>query len=294
VVQQSHGSQQPLVLLVDGYNIIFRGFTSVPRSITSPEGIPVNGIYGLLGTLLRLIREYTPMYVAVAMDVPETPTFRHMVFPAYQGQRGPLGGEYAENFEWQVEQTKRVLDRIGIRWVAARGFEADDVIGTIAGRAAARNIRVLIVSTDRDLQQLVGPLVHVLIPGKSSVEIGPDEVRARLGISPEQVVDWKVIAGDPSDNVPGVVGIGNKTAVDLVERYGTWEEVYRHLADLSPRQRAALEAGRESAELFAKVVRINCDVDVNVGLEDLMVNIESLPDRAGSALRIVGLRSEES
>jgi len=274
--------------------MIFRAFTSVPRSITSPDGAPVNGVYGLIGTLLQLIRTQKPRYVAVAFDLPEIPTFRHHLFPAYQGQRGPLGGADSANFAWQVDRACEVLDLIGIRWLSARGFEADDVIGTLAVATASAGVRSLIVSTDRDLQQLVQPLVHVLIPGKVPIEIGPDEVRARLGISPDRIVDWKALAGDPSDNIPGVVGIGDKTAVTLVGLYGSWQGVYDNLDHLPVRQRAALTAGRSNAELFAKVVKINCDLDLAVNIEDLVIDAMALPGRAGSALRLAGLRPEDS
>jgi len=279
-----------MALLVDGHNIIFRAFSSVPRSITDPDGNPVNGVYGLIGTLLRLVRDRKPKYLAVAFDVPEVPTFRHHLFPPYQGQRGPLGGDAAENFAWQVEQAKHVLDHVGLKWLTAAGFEADDVIGTLARQAAEAGVASLIVSSDRDLQQLAQPLIRVLIPGKKPLEIGTEEVRERLGISPDRIVDWKVLAGDPSDNIPGVAGIGNTSAVALVETYGSWPAVYENLAHVPARQRAALEAGRSQAELFAEVVRIRDNLPLDIGLDDLEIDYARLPERAGDALRAVGLR----
>ena len=274
--------------------MIFRAFSSVPRSITSPEGNAVNGVYGLIGTLLRQIKDHKPSHVAVAFDLPEVPTYRHELFPQYQGQRGPLGGEHAENFAWQVERAKEVLTQMGLRWLAKPGFEADDVIGTLSVLTTASAIPALIVSSDRDLQQLSTNLVRVLIPGKKPVEIGPDEVKSRLGIPPERIVDWKVLAGDPSDNIPGVQGIGDKSAVALVERFGAWESVYDHLDEVSPRLRTALEAGRSQAELFSEVVRIRCDLDLGVGIEELAIADLELPDRAGTALRNAGLRAADA
>lgn len=281
-------------LLVDGHNMIFRAFTSVPRTITAPGGDPVNGVYGLVGTLLRLIRDYRPAYVAVAFDIPEVPTYRHKLFPAYQGQRGPLGGADAENFAWQVERAKEVLDLMHLKWLAMPGFEADDVLGTLASVLTAGAVSSLIVSTDRDLQQLVGPCVTVLIPGKQPVLVGPADVRTRLGVPPERIVDWKVLAGDPSDNIPGVPGIGNKSAMDLVQRFGSWMAVYDHLDQLPQRQRSALTAGRAGAEVFAEVVRIHCDLPLNCAAGDLRFDGGALPARPGDALRLAGLRPEES
>jgi DNA polymerase-1 len=135
--------------------------------------------------------------------------------------------------------------------------------------------------------------VRVLIPGKVPVEVGAGEVKARLGIAPERIVDWKVLAGDASDNIPGVVGIGNKSAIDLVEAYGGWETVYEKLDRLSPRQRTALERGRTNAELFAQVVKLRCDLELACELSHLEVDYQALPDRAGTALRETGLRPEE-
>jgi DNA polymerase I len=286
-------STPDLALLVDGHNMIFRAFTSVPRSITDPAGRPVNGVYGLMGTLLRLIRDRKPRFAAVAFDIPEIPTFRHKLFPAYQGQRGPLGGEEAENLAWQVEQAKRVLSHVGLKWLTAPGFEADDILGTLTVMASANGVESLIVTTDRDLQQLVRSAVRVLIPGKVPVEVGAGEVKARLGIAPERIVDWKVLAGDASDNIPGVGGIGNKSAIEMVEAFGPWETVYDNLDRLTPRQRTALERGRADAALFAQVVRLRCDLEMQCVLSDLEVDYGKLPDRAGTALREVGLRPDE-
>lgn len=286
-------SQHPLMLLVDGHNMIFRSFSSVPRSIVDPEGNPVNGVYGLLGTLLRLIRDRQPAYAAVAFDVPEVPTFRHKLFPAYQGQRGPLGGDAAENFAWQVEQAKRVLEHVGIVPLTAPGFEADDIVGTLAEQAVQAHVNALIVSTDRDLQQLVQAGVRVLIPGKKPLEIGPEEVQERLGISPDRVVEWKVLAGDSSDNIPGVGGIGDKTAISLLEQFGGVTAIYRNLDRVPTRWRAALKAGRERANLFSQVVPVKTDLPLRVGIEDLRIDYERLPQSAGAGLRRLGLRPPE-
>jgi len=294
LVDDDQGSKaRKLLLMLDGHNLLFRAFSSVPRSITDGEGRPVNGIYGLVGTLLMLIRDRRPSHVAVAFDIPVVPTFRHTLFPAYQGQRGSLGGVHAENFEWQISEAMRLLEHFDLHPLSAEGFEADDVLGSLTTLAGAGAVESLVVTTDRDLQQLVGPGVRVLIPGKKPMEIGPEEVVERLGVRPDQIVQWKVLAGDASDNIPGVTGIGDKSAVDLLRQYGTVEGIYEHLDDLPARQRKALEAGRADAELFEKVVRIRTDLDLKVSLGKLSISQASLPERAGDALRALGLRPEE-
>lgn len=285
-------SDRQRALLMDGHNLLFRAFSSVPRSITDSEDRPVNGIYGMIGTLLKLIRERRPQFVGVAFDVPEVPTFRHGLYPAYQGQRGPLGGVDAANFAWQIDGAKAVLTHIGIRWLTAPGYEADDILATLSAMASRKEVCTTIVTTDRDLQQLVRDEVTVLIPGKSSLEVDMAAVEARLGIPPNRIVDWKALAGDPSDNIPGVPGIGDKSAVDLVKKYGTCQGIYDHLDEIPTRQRNALEDGRQMAELFQEVVRLKRDLTLYCAIEDLRVDIDSLPDRAGTALQDAGLRPE--
>lgn len=290
----SDARQRRLLMLIDGHNILFRAFSSVPKSITDAESRPVNGVYGMVGTILKLIRDRHPEYVAVAFDIPAVPTFRHLLFPAYQGQRGPLGGADAENFAWQIEAAKLVLEQIGVRWRVSPGYEADDILATLAEVASRDGVNTIVVTTDRDLQQLVREDITVLIPGKVPLELNVADVEARLGIPPHHVADWKILAGDPSDNIPGVAGIGDKSAVDLVRRYGSWREVYDHLDKVSPRQRKALDNGRRDAELFSQVVALHRDLTLDMSLDELRVDASRLPNRAGDALREAGLRPEES
>ena len=200
-----------------------------------------------------LIRDQSPSHVAVAFDIPVVPTFRHKLFPAYQGHAG----------RWAA-LTRRISNG---RYRRPCGCSSTSICILFQQRALrpttcsvlttiprACDVESLVVTTDRDLQQLVGPGVRVLIPGKKPLEIGPEQVVERLGVRPDQIVHWKVLAGDASDNIPGVTGIGDKSAVDLLRQYGTVEGIYEHLDDLPGRQRKALEAGRADAELFEKVV----------------------------------------
>jgi DNA polymerase-1 len=271
----------PPVFLLDGHNLIFRSFTTLPRSIVDLEGQPVHAVYGLLGSILRLAREHGSEHFAVAFDVPEVPTFRHRLYPRYQGQRGPLGGEHADNFARQVDLAERLLPEIGVAALNAPGFEADDIIGTLAtdiGKTAGTST---IVSTDRDLLQLVGPRVAILPPAAGSEPItSAAQVEARLGVGPHGVTTFKALAGDASDNIPGVAGIGEKTAAALVRQYESLENLFAHLNELPARTSRALVAGREDAFLFRQVVTIVTTLELPVStwtLSRLQVDVDERP-----------------
>src|SRR5947209_9811463 len=206
-----------VALLLDAYNLLFRSFTSLPRSITDDDKRPINAIYGMLGYLARLSRELPVDHMLAAFDSPEVSTFRHQLYPAYQGHRGPLGGEHAAEFAYQVSIAQTVLPRLDVPAFSIPGYEADDVMGTLACRLSERGTRCVIVTTDRDLLQLVGPLIETMAPGNPPrFARNEEDVRARLGVAPSGVPSFKALAGDASDNIPGVRGIGAKTAASLV------------------------------------------------------------------------------
>lgn len=258
------------VLLLDGHNLLYRSFVSVPSAVVAHDGRPINGVYGLVSAVLRLARELAATHAVAAFDVPDTPTFRHELYPAYQGHRGPLGGEQADEFRRQTEIARAVLPVMGVPALRAPGFEADDIMATLALQLAARGERAVMVSTDRDLLQLVRPGVEVLVPGKAALVV-PDAVAvmARVGVPPHGVTTWKALAGDPSDNIPGVRGIGDKTAASLVNRYGSLEVLYEQLDDLPARTAALLREQRELAFLFRRVVTLVTDVEVGIVVEEI-------------------------
>jgi DNA polymerase I len=258
------------VLLLDGHNLLFRAFSSLPRSITGPSGRPINGVYGMLGAIIRLVRDLQPAGVVAAFDVPEVRTFRHELFPAYQGQRGPLGGEHAAEFKEQIELAQAVLPSVGIPALTHPGYEADDIIGTLADTLGQHGSQSIIVSTDRDLLQLVSPTTGVLVPGPTPVNIDSDEdVFERIGVPPSGVTTYKALAGDASDNIPGVAGIGSKTASSLVNQYGSLETVYDRLDELPTRTSNALKAGQDNAFLFRRVVTVVTDLNLEFKVGDL-------------------------
>lgn len=253
-----------VALLLDAYNLLFRSFTSLPRSITGEDDRPINAVYGMLGYLARLSRELDVDSMLAGFDSPDVPTFRHELYPAYQGHRGPLGGEHAEDFARQVRIAHDVLPKLDVPVFSRPGYEADDVLGTLARRLAEQGTKCVIVSTDRDLLQLVGPLIETMAPGNPPrFARSEDDVRARLGVGPSGVSSFKALAGDASDNIPGVRGIGTKTAASLVNEHGSLEALYEHLPALPARLRGLLDDGRGDAFLFRRVATVVTDLQLD-------------------------------
>jgi DNA polymerase-1 len=280
-----------LTLLLDGHNLLYRAFTSLPSSIVDVDGEPIHGLYGLLGTVLRLAGEYAPSHVVAAFDEPDTPTFRHRLYPSYQGQRGPLGGEHAPNFSRQIGLARSFLPRLGVPALTFPGYEADDVMGTLAVSLVKAGHEALIVSTDRDLLQLVRPGVGVITPSSPPVVATSEQhVVERLGVRPSDVTTWKALAGDPSDNIPGVAGIGVKTATDLVHQFGSLEAIYENIEALPKRRASALTAGRDDAFLFRQLVTVVTDLNLSLDIEGLPALAISPDAKAGNLLRHAGIR----
>jgi DNA polymerase-1 len=277
------------VLLLDGHNLLYRSFVSVPSAVVARDGRPINGVYGLVSAVLRLIRDMEATHAIAAFDVPDTLTFRHELYPAYQGHRGPLGGELADEFLRQTEIARAVLPVMNVPALRAPGFEADDIMATLALQLAARGERAILVSTDRDLLQLVRSGIEVLVPGKTAtLVVDAEAVMARVGVQPAGVTTWKALAGDPSDNIPGVRGVGDKTAASLVNRYGSLEGIYAELDELPARTGSLLRDQRELAFLFRRVVTLVTDVEVGMGVQDIPrveagddVRVRDVLERAG-------------
>ena len=280
------------ILLLDGYNLLFRSFASLPSSIRDADGRSINAVYGMLAAIVRMIRELDPSHIAAAFDEPETPTFRHRLYAAYQAQRGPLGGEQAEEFRRQVEVAMEALPRLGVPALSKPGYEADDVLGTLAVQVARSGNLAILVSTDRDLLQLVGPGVEVLPPGTKAIRVRDEAgVRARLGIPPHAVPTFKALAGDASDNIPGVRGIGSKTAIGLVDDYGDLDSIYENLERIPTRTSTALARDREAAYLFRDLATIVTDLPLPVNVENLPRPELDAGSRAGTLLTRLGYRS---
>ncbi len=235
------GKQRETVYLVDGTYTVFRSFFAIGR-LTAPDGTPTSGVYGFLGTVRKIVRERKPDYLGVAFDL-EGPTHRDEAYADYKAQRGAPPEELVPQFPLAMEAA-RVM---GWPVLTAEGFEADDVIATLARQARERGLDVVVVTSDKDLYQLVGDGIVVLNPAKDDRVLDPDGVEEVFGVRPEQVVDVLALMGDASDNVPGVPGIGAKTAKSLVRRYGSLAAVLERARDF----RALWEARERALSALA-------------------------------------------
>ncbi len=254
-------------LLVDGHHLFHRTYNALPRSIVGTDGAPIQGVYGFAGAFLRLARRFTPTHVCVPFDPPEPP-FRRALYPDYRTGRPRGTPEEVANFDRQVAQVGQILDYLGIQHPMAPGFEADDVMGTLATAAATVGLPVTIVSGDRDLLQMVGPLVEVFMPKGQEGEIyTPAVVMERWGVRPDQIIDVKALIGDASDRIPGVPGIGPKTAATLLTRHGTIDALYAALPSLPARQADLLRTHQERVYLNRRLVTIVTSVDVSTDME---------------------------
>ncbi|MGQ9557870.1 MAG: DNA polymerase I [Desulfurispora sp.] len=254
------------LLIIDGNSLAHRAFHAMPHLRTS-TGIPTGAVFGFTSMLIKLIREKKPAFLAVCMDKSRT-NFRHSRYAAYKANRR----ETPEELRPQFSLIKEVLDAMGIAILEQDNYEADDLIGTLAHLATARDIPCLILTGDRDTLQLVSPLVRVLLTQKGITrleEYTEETVLQKFGCLPVHLPDYKGLAGDSSDNIPGVPGIGDRTAVNLLRTYGSLEEILNHLEELPPRLANKLAGHAEDARLFRELARIDCRVPLAVQLEDL-------------------------
>ena len=221
------------ILLVDGHSIINRAFYGLP-DLTNSEGVHTGAVYGFLNILLRMLEEEKPSFLAVAFDV-HAPTFRHEMYADYKGTRHAMPAELRE----QVPLLQEMLKAMGIRIVTLPGFEADDIIGTLSRQSEQAGLDTVILSGDRDLLQLVSDHVSMRLPhtarGQTTMEnFGPSEVMEKYQVTPEQIVELKALMGDSSDNIPGLPGVGEKTATKLIVEYGTIENAHTHVDEIKP------------------------------------------------------------
>lgn len=255
-------NERPVFVVVDGYSLLYRAFFATPNLRTS-DGRPTNALYGFANMVLRLMDQYRPQAAAIAWDAPSA-TFRHENFADYKANRQ----ESPDDFKAQVGPVLEMIDALGIPLIEAHGFEADDVLGTLACRAANEGYTVYIVTGDTDTMQLVDDHVRVVTTQRGvseTTEYDADKVMERYGIRPDQVVDFKALKGDTSDNIPGVSGIGDKTASKLISEWGDLDNLYANLESVKPdRIRRLLEEGKDSAYLSRDLSRIECDIPLAV------------------------------
>lgn len=242
------------LLLIDGNGLLHRSFHALPPFKTK-AGLLTNAVYGFATMLFRAVADFAPTHVAVCFDT-KAPTFRKKIFKEYQKQRPKIKDELAQQFPL----TKEFLDQTHIPYFEKAGWEADDLIGTIVAKTTAPNNKVLILTGDRDIVQLVGDTVSVISPQKGLSEIklyNQNEVETKFGVSPDKIPDLKALMGDPSDNYKGAAGIGPKTAKELVSQFGSIEAIYQRIGDVkNQRVKDALVQNKENTLLSKKLATI--------------------------------------
>lgn len=260
------------LVLIDTANFFHRAFYAFPMQLTTADGAPINAVYGFAAILISLVEELAPTHLAAALESEKEPVFREIEFPDYKATRVPKPPEEQIAFDAQIPLLLRFLSTAKVPVFAAEGFEADDVIGTIAKRVISDPAtEVIIASNDRDLMQLIGGRIRFYLPavGKQKSKMyGEKEFFEEFGFPPEQLVDYKALRGDPSDNIPGVRGIGEKTGSELIRRYGTLENVYRNVLELKPAVVDKLQANKDNAALSKRLATIVTDVPIETSLEE--------------------------
>jgi len=256
------------LILIDGSSLAYRAYFALPEGIATREGFPTNAIYGLAQMLLKLVSEFEPAAIAVAWDAREK-TFRHEEFDGYKAQRPPMPDPLSR----QWPHLPGLMDAFGIPNLVKPGYEADDILGTLAEEAKRQGRGSLVVTGDRDALQIVDDDIWVVTTGRGVTDVKiytPAGVVERFGVTPAQIPDYIGLKGDTSDNIPGIPGVGEKTAAALVQQFGTVENLYEHLAEVGSDKRRALLAEHEAAARLSK--RLACMV-LDVPLDEDIVKM---------------------
>ena len=257
------------VILVDGNNLLFRSYYATAYTgniMRNSKGFPTNGLFGFVNMMNKIITEEDPKYIVVAFDIGKT--FRHLKYDAYKGGRA----ETPDDLKAQFPVAKKILDAMGVKYIEKEGYEADDIIGTFARMVDENDdYNALIVSSDKDLLQLISDEVSVkLLKTKDYIMMTPLSFYDIYGIKPIRMIDLKSLMGDASDNIPGVKGIGEKTALKLLQQYGTLEEVYENLSSISGALHNKLVEGKESAFMSKEMVTIDKHVPIVETFDDVI------------------------
>lgn len=252
------------LVLIDGHALAYRAYYALPDDLKTSRGELTNAVYGFTSMLLNVLRDESPTHIAVTFD--KGPTFRHDIYPEYKAHRTKMPDEMRS----QMDRVREVVQTLDMPIFEKEGYEADDLLGTLARKAEEQGIDTLIVTGDMDLLQLVDEHIQVLTSRwrfSDTVIYNIERVKERYdGLSPDQLLDYKALIGDKSDNIPGVYGVGEKTATKLIKKYGSLEQIYEHLDEISTRFRNRLEEGREEAFLSRRLAKIAYDVPVEFEL----------------------------
>ena len=259
------------IVLIDGHSILNRAFFGIP-DLTNGEGLHTNAVYGFINIMLKILDEEQPQYLTVAFDV-HAPTFRHKMYEAYKGTRKPM----AEELRQQVPLMKEMLHAMGVNVIEQEGLEADDLLGTLAKRAECQGLEVSIVSGDRDLLQLATEHTKIRIPktkrtGTEIEDYYAKDVLERYQVTPTQFIDVKALMGDTADNIPGVPGIGEKTATSLIVTYGSIENAYEHVEEIKPpRASTNLKEHYDMAQMSKTLATIETNAKIDYDIKNARV-----------------------
>ena len=249
--------------IIDGSSCLFRAFHAIPH-LSNSRGLPTNAIYGFAQTLRRIVRDHNPDYILVAFDA-RGPSYRHEIFEEYKAERAPM----PEELGVQIPYVKEITRAFGISLLEREGFEADDIIATLVQRLRGKDLRIVVVTGDKDMFQLVDGDVVIYDHAKNR-EYTAEDVKERFGVAPAYIADLIALAGDPSDNIPGVPGIGPKTAARLIEEFGTVEGIYRNLDKLPTRAlKERLQRHRDSAFLSKRLATLSADMPLDIHIKAL-------------------------
>src|SRR5215510_3799336 len=256
------------LFLVDGNNLAYRAYFALPEELATSEGMPTNALLGFTNMLFKLLTDYRPKGVAVAWDT--RPVERMELSEEYKSDRRPMADLLREQFPY----FRPIVEAFGYRNLEFEGWEADDVIATLAARADELGIKTCVVSTDRDAFQLVSENISLMMTPRGVADVNvytPERVEARLGIRADKVPDFIGLKGDTSDNIPGIPGIGDKTAGQLVAQYGSLEDVVEHAAELSPARSRAIAENAEQAASSKVLATMRRDLELGVDPASLVL-----------------------
>ncbi|HQL81869.1 MAG TPA: 5'-3' exonuclease H3TH domain-containing protein, partial [Spirochaetota bacterium] len=262
------------LFIIDGHALCYRAYYAfIKNPLLNSEGQNTSAIFGFARMLLRLITDQKPDYLAVAFDPPKK-SFRFGLYPEYKANRVKM----PDDLRSQIEEIKKMIEVLGITRIEEADFEADDVLGTVAKKYGTGDVEVMLVTGDKDAYQLVGGNVKIYAnkKGISDYEVyGEKEVEAMLGVKPGQVIDYMALTGDTSDNVPGVKGIGEKTALKLIGAFGSLDGLYEHIDELTGKQKEMLVREKEMAYLSRDLVTVRTDLPIHLDIADM--KFESIP-----------------
>ncbi|MDH3258734.1 MAG: DNA polymerase I, partial [Deltaproteobacteria bacterium] len=279
-------SSKERFLIVDGSNLLYRAFYALPR-LTSSDGTPTGAVYGFVSSLQKVRNRFSPRYLCVVFDAPG-PTFRDELYEGYKETRQKM----PEDIAAQIPIIKEIIDISGIKSVELEGVEADDVIGSLSRIAAKMDLEVVIVSSDKDLCQLVEKNVQMFDSLKDRIVKAPD-VRKKFGVEPEKIVDLLALSGDQTDNIPGVPGIGNKTAAALLQEFGSVENLTKNLDFVKGKRRELLRENLENIRISKELAKIKDDVPLPFQMEDFIPKKVDESILTGT-LKKLGFRTKKS